>query len=345
MRTEGRLKLGFFPLPVAEGDRIREHLLFPNKHCSVVDPCVGAGAALLQVTSGATTSLYGIELDTDRAATAAQNGIRTIHGNAMDTKANQHQFSLLYLNPPYDFEMGPFANQRMEYLFLSHCYRWLVNKGVLVFVIPQKAIDSCIAILSSHFSKITVCLLQDPESVKYRQVVVFAVHSKVDARSQETQQRYLQQCARQLGSLNTLETAPQYAVPPTPPATIKHEGVPFDDVEDSLLKSNSWTQIRSLFSFGPGVQDARPLTPLHSGHVGLLCTAGLLNGVFGEGEDRHIARWRSIKHYDETVEYDPETETKSTITAERFSNELALAYESGRVLLLTESNNDSPEIT
>jgi hypothetical protein len=33
-----------------------------------------------------------------------------------------------------------------------------------------------------------------------------------------------------------------------------------------------------------------------SPHVGLLCTAGLLNGVFGEREDRHIARWRSVKH-------------------------------------------------
>jgi 16S rRNA G966 N2-methylase RsmD len=345
MRSEGRLKLGYFPLPVAEGDRIRKQLLFPEKHCSVVDPCVGAGAALLQVTSGANTSLYGVELDAGRAATADQNGIRTIHGNAMDTKANQHQFSLLYLNPPYDFEMGAFANQRMEYLFLSHCYRWLVNKGVLVFVIPQRAIDSCIAILSSHFIKITVCLLQDPESVKYRQVVVFAVHSKVDARLQESQRRYLEQCARQLSSLQGLENAPQFAVPPTPPATIKYEGLPLDEVEDSLLRSNSWMQIRPLFSFGPGVQDARPLTPLHSGHVGLLCTAGLLNGVFGEGEERHIARWRSIKHYDEKVEYDPETEVKSTITTERFSNELALAYESGKVMLLTETNNDSPEIT
>jgi hypothetical protein len=39
----------------------------------------------------------------------------------------------------------------------------------------------------------------------------------------------------------------------------------------------------------------RPITLLHAGHVGLLCTAGLLNGVFGHGEERHIARWRSVK--------------------------------------------------
>lgn len=33
----------------------------------------------------------------------------------------------------------------------------------------------------------------------------------------------------------------------------------------------------------------RPITPLHGGHVGLLCTAGLLNGAFGEGDERCIA--------------------------------------------------------
>ena len=71
MRTEGRLKLGFFPLPVGKRP-IRKQLLFSDKHCRVVDPCVGAGAALLQVTRGATTSLYGIELDAAGPQTRAK---------------------------------------------------------------------------------------------------------------------------------------------------------------------------------------------------------------------------------------------------------------------------------
>jgi hypothetical protein len=36
------------------------------------------------------------------------------------------------------------------------------------------------------------------------------------------------------------------------------------------------------------VQGGRPITPLHAGHVGLLCTAGLLNGVFGQGIYRQL---------------------------------------------------------
>ena len=46
----------------------------------------------------------------------------------------------------------------------------------------------------------------------------------------------------------------------------------------------------------------RPLSPLHGRHVGLLCTAGMLNGVFGGGETRHIAHWQSVKLVDKTEE-------------------------------------------
>jgi hypothetical protein len=32
----------------------------------------------------------------------------------------------------------------------------------------------------------------------------------------------------------------------------------------------------------------RPPLPLHSGHIGLLLSCGILNGLVGEGEDGHI---------------------------------------------------------
>ena len=78
----------------------------------------------------------------------------------------------------------------------------------------------------------------------------------------------------------------------------------------------------------------RPITPLHAGHVGLLCTAGLLNGVFGSGTDRHIARWRTVKY---VTTYTEKEEGYTVIhKQERFSNEVALVYENGRTLVLTD---------
>jgi hypothetical protein len=82
------------------------------------------------------------------------------------------------------------------------------------------------------------------------------------------------------------------------------------------------------------ITGGRPITPLHAGHVGLLCTAGLLNGVFGEGSERHIARWRTVKTV--TVFEVKEEGFKEIHKRECFTNELALVYEDGRALVLGE---------
>jgi hypothetical protein len=51
---------------------------------------------------------------------ASSRGIETIQGNAFDAIARPESFSRLYLNPPYDSEIGSVANNRLERLFLDH---------------------------------------------------------------------------------------------------------------------------------------------------------------------------------------------------------------------------------
>lgn len=51
MRLAGRTRLGFYPLPLPEAERIRTLLAFPDKHCCALDPCVGDGAAFAAITS------------------------------------------------------------------------------------------------------------------------------------------------------------------------------------------------------------------------------------------------------------------------------------------------------
>ena len=137
MRNVGRIKLGYYPLPEAEGIRLRNLLQYPAEAACVLDPCVGTGTALMQLTEGAVVSRYGVELDADRALEATSAGIETVHGNLFDVEAKVGSFSVLYLNPPYDSEVGSIDNKRMEYLFLEHTYRWLVYGGVLLVVVPD----------------------------------------------------------------------------------------------------------------------------------------------------------------------------------------------------------------
>lgn len=66
-----------------------------------------------------------------------------------------------------------------------------------------------------------------------------------------------------------------------------------------------------------------------------------MNGVFGQGADRHMARWRSVKHT--TIIKEKEDEVEITRKRERFSNELSLVYQDGRTLVLAESPNHAKE--
>ena len=336
MRKSGRLKLGHYPLPLEEAQRLKSMLHF-SESASVLDPCIGTGTALMSLTENVDCHRYGIELDADRAQAASAAGIETVQGSVFDTHCKVEMFSLLYLNPPYDSEIGSFDNDRMEFLFLEHTYRWLKIGGVLVFVIPLHRLTHAAGILSSHFSDLRVLRLSHPESVRFHQIVVMGVRKPQQGSRIDHTKAALQRMAHGWEPLPELDAnaGAVYAVPASPPATLTYRGLPLDQVEDLLPQSNAYKQLGHLLLPKEELAAGRPITPLHGGHVGLLCTAGLLNGVFGTGEQRHIARWRSVK-YTTTIREDDE-DVQIVRKRERLSNELAIVYADGRTLLLTES--------
>jgi hypothetical protein len=106
-----------------------------------------------------------------------------------------------------------------------------------------------------------------------------------------------------------------------------------DDIEDLLPQSAVYRQARRILFAEPVSATGQPLTPLHAGHVGLLACSGLLNGIFGAGDERHIAFWQAVKIVDKTEEEDE----KGVVTVrekERFSNELTVVYSTGQVAML-----------
>ncbi len=345
MRPHGKTKLGFFPLPVTEAERLKKCLAFPLEF-SALDPCVGDGLAFLHLLQGTQARCYGIEIDANRAEQARSLGIDTLQASTFDVRSPAEAFSLLYLNPPYDFEIGETSNQRLELVFLEHTYRWLKPGGVLVFVIPQPQLRPCARILSEHFTDLSVFKLTEPASVQYKQVAIFGVRRK---RHQHLRDSALLDSVRWLEMLATkpdLEvlgeaSAVRYQIPVSEPITLTNAGIPLDEVEGLLPDSAAYRQASRVLL--PKQRDVRgrPLTPLHGGHVGLLCTAGMLNGIFGEGEDRHIAHWRSVKFTDHWEEQE-EDGTKILHDRERFSHELTLVFADGETQILTHEKKDSP---
>jgi hypothetical protein len=204
VRNVARIKLGYYPLPQEEGKRLRNLLDFSGGTASVVDPCVGTGAALRQLTEGVEAERHGVELDANRAADAAASGITTIQGDLFNTIAKVESFSFLYLNPPYDSEIGSMDNRRMEFLFLEHTYRWLVEGGVLLMVVPQARLDSSISLL-------------DPESERFDQVALFGVRKRMRGQDYSRNRAALHEMVwrRDMPTLQGNETP--YRVPARPP--------------------------------------------------------------------------------------------------------------------------------
>jgi hypothetical protein len=105
-------------------------------------------------------------------------------------------------------------------------------------------------------------------------------------------------------------------------------------VEDALQRSTAMQNARGILVRKQQKLTGRPLLPLHGGSVGLLACAGMVNGFFGEGEMRHIAHWRSVKHVNVFTEEGEEEGETIIRKRERFSHELTLAYADGNIVEL-----------
>jgi SAM-dependent methyltransferase len=325
VHLHGKTKLGFFPLPVLEAKRLKNYLACSSEF-SGVDPCAGDGVAFSALVEGAPVRLYGVEIEAHRAVQARALGIDVLQANTMDVRCNAESFSLVYLNPPYDWESGQTGNQRLK------------PGGVLVFVIPQPRLKPCARLLADHFKDVRLYRLTEPECVQYKQIVLLAVRRKRHERPRDAAlaeaTEYFEQLAigRELPPLTDTPEA-FYCVPESGPAMLSNTGIPLDDVEDLLFQSAAYRQASRILLHERSDVRGRPLTPLHGGHVGLLCTAGLLNGVFGVGDELHIAHWRSVKFVDHWEE--EEGETRILHDRERFSHELTLIFINGETRILT----------
>ena len=347
-RNASRLKLGYYPLVASEACRLRRHLDFPPE-CAALDPCAGTGAALRQITSESQAHRSGIELDSVRAIEASRLLDGVVQGSVFDTHCPVESFSLLYLNPPYDDEIAEGRNRRMEGLFLEHCFRWLRPGGILVLVIPCNRIGSCSDVLAPHFRDLGIYRLTDPEAARYHQIVVFGIRrtrrerERLHDRDVAAARELLFGVSRNSERLSPLSDEPDriYSVPPSAPnVRLTYRGMPLDLLEDLLPSSRAYRQAGRIL-FAPEIQvHGRPLTPLHAGHVGILSCSGLLNGVFGTGEARHVACWETGKVVDRFEETDDQ-EVTTIRERERFTQRLTLVFADGRTAMLSEEDPDA----
>ena len=199
----------------------------------------------------------------------------------------------------------------------------------------------CERLLAFHFKDKKAYRLGTPEAAKYKQVVLLGTRRTRHECNQLSDadlikaQNLIAEMSRKWEQLPVLPDSADavYSVPEGGPVELTHRGLPLDEIEDLLLKSAAYRQAARILTVCRAEIKGRPVTPLHGGHVALCAIAGLLDGVFGSGEDRHIATWRSVK----VTDCSEEVEEDGTIIRrerERFTNELTLLYASGKIAIL-----------
>ena len=260
---QGKLRLGYFPLPFAEARRIRVCLRYPAAVYSAIDPCIGDGGAFSEITSETCARRYGVELDAYRAEQAATVVDELVHGDCLEVHCPVESFGLLFLNPPYDWITGGSRSERTERVFLAHTYRWLKPGGILILVVPAAHVRECAEILTGQFKAIRIFRLTDPESVRYGQVVVMAVRRSRRERDQLRDDDIVARRAQLTnvgGSYERFEPlgemgAPVYDVPESSPAKLEYRGLPIDEIEDLLPRSAAYRQAARILFPQPASRD------------------------------------------------------------------------------------------
>lgn len=271
MRLEGQSKLGYYPTPPDMVKLIKSYLSFPEGSFNAFDPCCGEGTALKTLLAGTDGKGYGVELDKHRANLAKEKLDVVLNSAIEDAHITEDNFSLLFLNPPYDWDE---SGERKETIFLAETIKYLMPEGILVFIIPSTQTHNILDLLTTHFEDIISLNFTSEYYRAYSQTVIFGKKKKTP--SYTIDRRFY------CGTLGDLK--PKYKVP-----KFKGQIATFTTLNSSnvtkAFSESVWDNFYQMVEDAQ-VTSTAPLLPLREGHISLLLACGYLDGQVGG----HVAK-------------------------------------------------------
>jgi predicted RNA methylase len=316
-------KLGFFAAPPEAVAALLSHLEAPDPGAStVMDPCAGEGRALEALASGLgipRKGRYAVELDPERAREAAEHaGARTLHADFRTVRGSPGSFSLSYVNPPFDDELG--GGRREEASFLARACPMATAGGVVVLVLPDRVLRSSGEVQACCGAWLDdLAVYRFPEAHRpYDEVVVIGHRRKLPTKPTLGWHEWcrLVDAAGDLGTDDRRWTLP----PGREPKVWLKTG----HTEAELMEAIRTSRLQDLLRAEHDAPPPSPPLPLHAGHVSLLLAGGLLDGlVRPPGEEPFVVRGTAVKeqYLDaskcSTTEDDKGNTTEKTVFAER----------------------------
>ncbi len=321
------MKNGFYPAPEEAIAAILKHLEKPvvPERCTILDPCAGQGKALIQLADGLglpRSNVYAVELNTGRA-----NAIRAAYPDInllgpcsfTGSRISARSMSLVYLNPPFDDEMG--GGGREETAFLRQAAILQPPGGTLVFVLPVTQVygkSELCGTVDTWYERLELYLFPN-EHRKFNECVLIGRRRKQPLPTSELAKaanlyrrgvwsKQLDIYAGQYGVLNSLARLgePQFDEwaqgRPSPlsrredihtwhlpmadkPNRFEQFGLTEEQLDELLKESPLYDVLQTNVKR----QIGRPPMPLNEGHTSLLILTGLLDGYVAS-DPPHVVR-------------------------------------------------------
>jgi SAM-dependent methyltransferase len=312
MRLEAQATAGFYPTPPAVVDIIKTWIGEKNKGPRrLLDPCCGTGEPAFQIARSAGCDAYGIEINTERAQAAKPILTKVIAGDLFSVRARPGAFSILYLNPPYDFDA---ADGRTELSFLKHTVSYLAPGGILFFLVPQKRITPRIArVLSAHFGNLEFRKFPADEFQAFGQVIITGIKKTRTEINGEV-----------LASLEDVRSAELPEMAPrefsfTIPAVgrdffIRSSQFGPDELAEEIRSSSRWKEpALGLLQDEEQIKSSlQPLMPPRKAHLAMLIAAGLINNQILEANGKRLLIKGTSKKAIDRIEEETEKGIKIT---------------------------------
>jgi len=304
-RIGAQIKAGYYPTPIEAVEMICSFVQSEEAEARIFDPCAGEGIAIEKIAHHLQVLSYGIELDGERAEAAKGRLTKVVKGDLFRVSAKKGCFSLMLLNPPYDYEEA--EKGRLEHKFLVETTPYLQPGGVLIYVVPQKRISKRTArYLASWYEKFLIYRFPGKSYEQFGQIVVFAVKKKNSDLDAVRQQKLEAVPWTELTELGFREE-PVYTILKNRVEEkdfyLRSLEIDPDELQKEVDEHGAWPQAERLMRPPDTNVRGRVLMPLRKGHLAILMACGLCNTVLNKDGKRLLIKGVTRKEQVETVEY------------------------------------------
>ena len=308
-RLASKAKAGFYPTPLCVLESIKS-VLEMTPGARLLDPCCGEGKSLSCLARNTEGINYGVELDKNRHNASKERLGNVLWGDALtETKISLKSFGLLFLNPPYDYdvvETDTEKAQRLEVRFLNKYYRTLQKDGWLVYVIPYNILKHSASLLAKNFTEMRLFAFPEDEFEAFRQCVLVA---KKATQRKAIADKMTEEFTK-VGSMTAdefLTVAPDTShmnklgslqIPEPGKVKFRFESRRIDPDSWASRISKDGLFINLLEQLYPKYEKKiRPLAPLLQGHIGLVLAGGLMNGSVKKNGKHLVIKGTVVKEH------------------------------------------------